>query len=192
VRNAVALDRFVPISTGGGQVLFAGTYLPSDGDPEKVGAEVVAENPDLFQGKDTQRLRLEQILVRLAADRYPGMETDQALSKLGKEQLWDDISGEPADYAGFVAAKVWRIWSHGPRDVMREPVWEVLHWLLVAFGLAGLAETLGGTADRHDLPRDHPGQRPARRLTAARPRPRPTPRRPGERRHRAIGEFVRQ
>src|SRR5690349_16105261 len=94
VRNAVALDRFVPISTGGGQVLFAGTYLPSDGDPEKVGAEVVAENPDLFQSQDAQQLRLEQILARLAADRYPGMETDQALSKLGKEQLWDDVSEE--------------------------------------------------------------------------------------------------
>lgn len=139
VRNAVALDRFVPISTGGGQVLFAGTYLPSDGDPEKVGAEVVAENPDLFQSQDAQRLRLEEILARLAADRYPGMDTDQALSKLGKEQLWDDISEEPVEYAGFVAAKVWRIWSHGPRDVMREPAWEVLHWLLVAFGLVGLA-----------------------------------------------------
>ncbi|HEY6731122.1 MAG TPA: hypothetical protein VI039_08870, partial [Solirubrobacterales bacterium] len=139
VRNAVALDRFVPISTGGGQVLFAGTYLPSDGDPEKVGAEVVAENPDLFQPQTAQRLRLEQILARLAADRYPGIETDQALSKLGKEQLWDDVSEEPLDYVGFVATKVWRVWSHGPRDVMREPVWEVLHWLLVAFGLAGLA-----------------------------------------------------
>ncbi|HEU4737748.1 MAG TPA: hypothetical protein VFS54_01565 [Solirubrobacterales bacterium] len=139
VRNAVALERFVPISTGGGQVLFAGTYLPSDGDPEKVGAEVVAENPDLFQSQDAQNLRLEQILARLADDRYPGMETDQALSKLGKEQLWDDVSEEPVEYAGFVATKVWRIWSHGPRDVMREPVWEVLHWLLVAFGLAGLA-----------------------------------------------------
>jgi 4-amino-4-deoxy-L-arabinose transferase-like glycosyltransferase len=139
VRNAVALDRFVPISTGGGQVLFAGTYLPSDGDPEKVGAEVVAENPDLFQPQDAQRLRLEQILARLAADRHPGMETDKALSKLGKEQLWDDVSEEPVEYAGFVATKVWRIWSHGPRDVMREPVWELLHWLLVAFGLAGLA-----------------------------------------------------
>lgn len=139
VRNAVALDRFVPISTGGGQVLFAGTYLPSDGDPERVGAEVVAENPDLFQSQDAQRLRLEQILARLAADRYPGMETDQALSKLGKEQLWDDVSEEPVEYAGFVATKVWRIWSHGPRDVMREPAWEVLHWLLVAFGLVGLA-----------------------------------------------------
>ncbi len=100
---------------------------------------MVAENPDLFQPQDAERLRLEQILARLAADRYPGMETDQALSKLGKEQLWDDITEEPAEYAGFVAAKVWRIWSHGPRDVMREPVWEVLHWLLVAFGLLGLA-----------------------------------------------------
>ena len=139
LRNAVALDRFVPISTGGGQVLFAGTYLPSDGDPEKVGAEVVAENPDLFAPQDAQRLRLEQILARLAADRYPGMETDKALSKLGKEQLWDDVSEEPLEYAGFVATKVWRIWSHGPRDVMREPIWEVLHWLLVAFGLVGLA-----------------------------------------------------
>jgi hypothetical protein len=139
VRNAVALDRFVPISTGGGQVLFAGTYLPSDGDPEKVGTEVVAENPDLFQSQDAERLRLEQILARLAAARYPGMETDQALSKLGKEQLWDDISEEPVEYVGFVATKAWRIWSHGPRDVMREPVWEVVHWLLVALGLLGLA-----------------------------------------------------
>jgi hypothetical protein len=139
IRNAVALDRLVPISTGGGQVLFAGTYLPSDGDPEKVGAEVVAENPQLFAPDTAQHLRLEQILARLAHARYPETETDQALSKMGKEQLWDDLSEEPLEYAGFVAAKVGRIWSHGPRDVMREPGWEALHWLLVAFGLLGLA-----------------------------------------------------
>jgi hypothetical protein len=139
IRNAVALDRFVPISTGGGQVLYAGTYLPSDGDPEKVGAEVVAENPQLFAPQDAQRLHLEQILARLAHSRYPELETDQALSKMGKEQLWDDVSDDPLEYAGFVATKVGRIWSHGPRDVMREPVWEVLHWALVAFGLLGLA-----------------------------------------------------
>jgi len=139
IRNAVALDRFVPISTGGGQVLFAGTYLPSDGDPEKVGAEVVAENPQLFGPGAAQELRLEQILARLAHARYPEMETDQALSKMGKEQLWDDVSEKPLEYTGFVATKIGRIWSHGPRDVMREPVWEVLHWLLIAFGLLGLA-----------------------------------------------------
>ncbi len=138
-RNAIALNRFVPISTGGGQVLFAGTYLPSDGDPEKVGAEVVARHPELFGPNAVRDLRLEQILARLAAQRYPGLESDKALSRMGREQLWDDVSEEPLEYAGFVATKVGRIWSHGPRDVMREPAWELLHWALVAFGLLGLA-----------------------------------------------------
>jgi 4-amino-4-deoxy-L-arabinose transferase-like glycosyltransferase len=139
VRNAIALDRLVPVSTGGGQVLFAGTYLPSHGDPERVGEEVVARHPELFGPHATERLRLEQILARLAAARYPDLETDQALSRMGREQLWDDISEEPLEYAGFVATKIGRIWSHGPREVMREPVWEALHWALVAFGLLGLA-----------------------------------------------------
>jgi hypothetical protein len=138
IRNAEALGRFVPISTGGGQVLFAGTYLPSDGNPEKVGEEVVARNPGIFDPADLHRLRLEQILARLAAQRYPGLESDQALSRMGREQLWDDIGEEPVEYAGFLAAKVGRIWSHGPRAVMREPLWEALHWALIAFGLLGL------------------------------------------------------
>ena len=56
---------------------------------------------------------------------------------MGRERLWDEVSTEPVAYAGFVAAKIGRIWSHGPRDVMRKPVWEALHWLLVAFGLLG-------------------------------------------------------
>ncbi|MBK5219435.1 MAG: hypothetical protein JJE35_06595 [Thermoleophilia bacterium] len=139
VRNTVALDRVVPISTGGGQVLYAGTYLPSDGDPEKVGAAVVAENPQIFAPADAQRLRLEQILARLATATYPDLESDQALSRMGREQLWDDISEEPLEYAGFLATKVGRIWSHGPREVMREPLWEALHWALLGFGLLGLA-----------------------------------------------------
>ncbi|HEX5376315.1 MAG TPA: glycosyltransferase family 39 protein [Solirubrobacterales bacterium] len=138
VRNAVALDRFVPVSTGGGQVLFAGTYLPSDGDPERVGAEVVERHPELFGPEAVERLRLEQILARLAEQRYPGVETDEALARMGREQLWDDISEEPVEYAGFVATKIGRIWAHGPREVMRQPGWELLHWALVAFGLAGL------------------------------------------------------
>jgi 4-amino-4-deoxy-L-arabinose transferase-like glycosyltransferase len=138
IRNAVALDRLVPISTGGGQVLFAGTYLPSDGNPELVGAAVVAEHPELFASGAVQRLRLEQILARLAAARHPELESDEALSRMGREQLWDDVSEEPLEYAGFVATKVGRIWSHGPREVMREPLWEALHWALLALGLLGL------------------------------------------------------
>jgi hypothetical protein len=137
-RNAIALDRFVPISTGGGQVLFAGTYLPSDGNPEKVGAEVVARHPGIFDPADVQRLRLEQILARLAAQRYPNLESDQALSRMGREQLWEDVSERPLEFAGFLATKVGRIWSHGPREVMRKPGWEALHWALVGLGLLGL------------------------------------------------------
>jgi hypothetical protein len=84
------------------------------------------------------RVRLEQILAALARQRYAGMETDAALARMGRERLWEDVSERPLEYAGFVAAKIGRIWSHGPRDVMREPVWEVFHWLLVALGLLGL------------------------------------------------------
>jgi hypothetical protein len=138
VRNAFALHRFVSVSTGGGQVLYSGTYLPSDGNPEAVGAAVVAEHPDLFGPHAVENLRLEQILARLGEHRYPELEPDQALSKLGKEQLWNDVSGHPGEYLGFLAKKVGRIWSHGPRAVMREPLWEALHWALLALGMLGL------------------------------------------------------
>ncbi|OJU84597.1 MAG: hypothetical protein BGO11_11095 [Solirubrobacterales bacterium 70-9] len=139
IRNAIALDRFVTVSTGGGQVLYAGTYLPSDGNPEKVGAVVVAENPDLFGPDALENLRLEQILARLAEATYPEMEPDQALSKMGKEQLGDDLTEHTGEYISFVAAKIGRIWSHGPRAIMRTPVWEALHWVLLGLGLLGLA-----------------------------------------------------
>ncbi len=138
VRNAFALNRFVTVSTGGGQVLYSGTYLPSDGNPEAVGAAVVAEHLDLFGPHAVENLRLEQILARLAESRYPGMEPDEALSKMGKEQLRDDIEHHTGEYVGFLAEKVGRIWSHGPRAVMREPVWEALHWVLLGLGLLGL------------------------------------------------------
>ncbi len=139
VRNAVAMGRFVPISTGGGQVLFAGSYMPSGGDPEKVGEEVVERHPELFAPGAVQQLRLEQILARLAAQRFPGMPTDEALGRMGRERLREDVSTEPLAYAGFLGSKLWLIWGRGPRDVMRQPAWEALHWALLAFGLIGLA-----------------------------------------------------
>lgn len=137
VRNEVALGRFVPISTGGGQVLFSGTYLPSGGDPERVGEEVLERHPGLRQQLPPDP-RLEQILAALAAQRYPDLDSDAALARMGRERLWEEVSKRPLPYAGFVAAKIGRIWSHGPRDVMRKPLWEALHWALVALGLLGL------------------------------------------------------
>ena len=95
VRNAVALDRFVPISTGGGQVLFAGTYLPSDGDPERVGAEVARRATPSCSGRE-----LPAAAAAAGADprprwppqRYPGAGNrrgalaDGARTALGRRQ----------------------------------------------------------------------------------------------------------
>jgi Dolichyl-phosphate-mannose-protein mannosyltransferase len=137
IRNAVVLERFVPVSTGGGQVLFAGSYMPSGGDPERVGEEVLERHPGLRRQLPGDA-RLEQILAALAEQRYPGVETDAALARMGRERLWDEIAERPLDYAGFVGAKIGRLWSPGPREVMREPFWRALHWLLLALALLGL------------------------------------------------------
>jgi 4-amino-4-deoxy-L-arabinose transferase-like glycosyltransferase len=176
VRNLIVLDRFVPISTGGGQVLFAGTYLPSGGDPLKVGQEVLERHPAVRRALLSEHLppagsgaspqlllsqlrppasggprqalsqrvsgpeppTLERILAALAAERYPGLQSDVALARMGKDQLWRDISEEPARYAGFLVDKLSLMWLHGPRGVMHEPAWALLHFLLIGFGLAGL------------------------------------------------------
>lgn len=165
-RNAVVLDRFVPVSTGGGQVLFAGSYVPSGGDPERVGEEVLERHPGLTRKlaagpgafvphgdineplpEVLDRYRLEQILAALAAQRYPGVPSDEALGRMGRERLWDEIGERPLGYAGFVAAKVWRAWSRGPREAMEEPGWRVFHLALVGLALVGLAVLVGRRPD---------------------------------------------
>lgn len=143
IRNYVVLDRFVPISTGGGQVLFAGTYLPSGGDPEKVGAEVLARHPGLIDEVKTThgaagQPPLESILAALAAREHPGVDSDIALAKMGRRQLLRDIRDDPVETAGFIATKVGRVWGMGPRTVMKQPVWRAFHFLILIPALAGL------------------------------------------------------
>ena len=148
IRNAIALDRFVPISTGGGQVLFAGTYMPSDGDPERVGAEVLERHPGLFGPDAAAATRLEQILAALAGQRYPGLETDAALARMGRERLWDDVSERAARVRGFrrgqdradLVARATR------RDARAGLAAAAL--ALVAFGLLGLASSPASAAGR--------------------------------------------
>ena len=152
IRNAVALDRFVPVSTGGGQVLFAGSYMPSDGDPERVGREALVRHPGLTRELASQylragapptltavldRVRLEEILAALAAQRFPGVESDRALSRMGRERLWRNLSEEPLDYAAFIARKVVRVWSHGAREVIERPGWKAFHLIILALALLG-------------------------------------------------------
>lgn len=145
LRNALALERFVPISTGGGQVLYAGNYLPSEGNPQRVAAELLERRPELRADLPRREGRageppyyLEEVLAALAARRHPELSTDVALSRMGRELLGENVTERPGEYAGFLLDKLDRIWTEGPREIMERPVWRVLHLAVVLAGLAGL------------------------------------------------------
>ena len=141
---------------------------------EQVGAEVLERHPGLLGA--AADLRTSGCAWSRSSPRSPPSAT-RAWKATRRSRGWAANSSgttspkQPLEYAGFVAAKIGAIWSHGPRDVMREPIWEALHWALVAFGLLGLvvlawrrrweALLLGD-----DLPLDHGDQRPAGRLAA--------------------------
>jgi hypothetical protein len=141
VRNLVVLDRFVPVSTGSGKALYVGTYLPADGDYQRVKAALVRR----FQGRELEpgshaldRVNPTPLFDRVAA-RYPGLERDQALSRIGKDQLFDYLGEEPLDYGAMLARKVGRMWSSGVGPAMSSTLGKIAQLILVALGLVGLA-----------------------------------------------------
>ncbi|MFN8161285.1 MAG: glycosyltransferase family 39 protein [Solirubrobacterales bacterium] len=141
VRNAIALDRFVPLSTGGGQALFEGSYRPSGGDPQRVMAEVLARNPGIRRELQSRPgpIYLDQVVAALATRRHPGEDTDAALAQMGRSAYLDQLRDDPFGLAGYLAGKTWRVWTVSTRQVMNGPLWRLFHLLLVAAALAGLA-----------------------------------------------------
>jgi len=141
VRNYVVLDRVVPISTGGGKALYVGTFLPADGEYQRVKA-VLAERylgRDLEPGSEAlDRIDPTPLFDRVAA-RYPELTRDAALGKVGKENLSTFLGEDPLGYAGMTARKVGRMWSSGIGEAMSSGPGRAVQILLVALGLAGLA-----------------------------------------------------
>jgi Dolichyl-phosphate-mannose-protein mannosyltransferase len=146
IRNAIVLDRVVPVSTGGGKALFIGTYLDADGDGPKLRELLLSERPALrerlSQGgpvDDPDRYVLERVLSRIAAERYPDLETDAALARMGRENLEDDVTQEPVAFAGMLAGKAYETWTDAPRAVMEREPWRALQLGMVVLALLGLA-----------------------------------------------------
>jgi hypothetical protein len=140
VRNAVELDRFVPISTGGGKALYVGTMLPADGEYQRVKALLVRR----YLGRDLQpgspaldEVNPTPLFDRVAA-RYPELPRDEALGRIGKENLSKFLGEDPSGYAAMTARKVWRMWSGGVGEAMGSTVGRVVQVLLVLLGLGGL------------------------------------------------------
>ena len=146
VRNAIVLDRFVPISTGGGKVLFIGTYLDADGDGPKLRELLLSQRPALRDRlaedgplNDPNRYILERLLAEIAAERYPSLSTDEALGRLGRQNLENNIADHPAQFAWMLTTKAFDTWTDTARASMQRLPWRALQLGILVFALAGFA-----------------------------------------------------
>lgn len=146
IRNLVVLDRVVPISTGGGKALYVGTYLPADGEYQRV-KQALAERymgPGLskFTPTDLDAIDPTPLFDRVAEEvqkEHPDLTRDEALGRAGKDNFSKYFGEDPRGYAAMTARKVGRMWSSGVGEAMSSTAGRAVQILLVALGLAGFA-----------------------------------------------------
>ncbi len=131
------LGRFVPVSTGGGKALFIGTYLPGDGLHDRTKQHLYHR----FRGTDPPPEQLRQIpmnpLLDEIAKEYPQLPRDEALGRVGRENLVRWATEEPRAVAQMMAGKIAHMW-HGSGSPSYTPAGGVVHYLVLVFGFAGL------------------------------------------------------
>jgi hypothetical protein len=139
IRNIDVLGRVVPISTGSGKALYVGTYLPADGEYQRVKALLVKryEHRDLAPNSTALDAVDPRPLFDRIAARYPDLSRDAALGKIGKENFSTYFGDDPFGYVEMTARKVGRMWSSGVGEAMSSGLGRALQILLVALGLAG-------------------------------------------------------
>jgi len=147
IHNTVEYERLVPLSTGGGQTLFAGSYLDSGGNPTRVSPDLLARNPRILarierenriSGEGPESITPERVFTLLASQRLPGLSTDEALARLGREQYGDALHDDPVGLAGFLFHKANRIWLRGRSGAIESLPGRLLHWLIVLSALSGV------------------------------------------------------
>jgi 4-amino-4-deoxy-L-arabinose transferase-like glycosyltransferase len=131
------LGRFVPVSTGGGKALFIGTYLPGDGLHERTKAHLYHR----FRGADPSPEELRQLpmnpMLDEVAEEYPALPRDEALGRVGRENLVHWATDEPRALAQMIAGKVAHMW-HGSGSPSYTPTGGAVHYLMLVAGFAGL------------------------------------------------------
>jgi 4-amino-4-deoxy-L-arabinose transferase-like glycosyltransferase len=141
IRNQVVLHRTVPISTGGGKALYVGTFLPADGEYQRVKA--ILAKRYLHREYDPHSQALEEVnpvpLFNRVADRYPDLPRDSALGKVGKQNFSHYFGEDPVEYLAMTARKTWRMWSAGIGEAMESTAGRIAQTLIVVLALAGLA-----------------------------------------------------
>ncbi|MGN6558751.1 MAG: hypothetical protein ACTHLH_12185 [Solirubrobacterales bacterium] len=139
IRNVVVLDRVVPISTGSGKALYVGTFLPADGEYQRVKAILVKryEHRELPPNSEALNKIDPTPLFDKVAARYPDLPRDSALGKIGKQNFSKFFGEDPGGYLAMTARKVGRMWSSGVGEAMDSTVGRVVQILLVFLALAG-------------------------------------------------------
>jgi hypothetical protein len=141
IRNVDVLGRVVPISTGSGKALYVGTFLPADGEYQRVKALLAKRYLD--RDLDPNSAALDAIpptpLFDRVAARYPELPRDSALGKIGKQNLSKYFGEDPLGYLAMTVRKVGRMWSSGVGEAMSSTAGRAAQILLVALGLAGSA-----------------------------------------------------
>jgi 4-amino-4-deoxy-L-arabinose transferase-like glycosyltransferase len=141
VRNIDVLDRVVPISTGSGKALYVGTFLPADGEYQRVKAILVERYEDRVL--DPHSEALDEVdptpLFDRVAARYPDLPRDSALGRIGKENLSRFFDEDPVGYLEMTARKVGRMWSSGVGEAMSSGIGRAVQILIVGLGLVGFA-----------------------------------------------------
>ncbi len=145
IRNVVVLERLVPISTGGGKALYTGTYLPADGEYQRVKAILVERyehrrlDPNSEALNEVDPTPLFSKVANEEIAKHPGLTRDEALGKVGKENFSKYFGEDPVGYLAMTARKVGRMWSSGVGEAMDGTAGRVVQILLVLAGLAGFA-----------------------------------------------------
>ena len=139
VRNLIVLDRFVPVTTGGGKALFVATYLPGKGRQLPTKRKLI----ERFSGKsevtdkEVASTQMKDLLDKVAR-KYPDMERDAALARIGRENFRKYVREQPGAYARMVATKMWNVWRRGSGPTMRAGGWIAFHYTMLALAITGL------------------------------------------------------
>jgi 4-amino-4-deoxy-L-arabinose transferase-like glycosyltransferase len=140
IRNFIVLDRFVPVTTGGGKALFVATYLPGDGRQIRVKRHLIEIRTGNHHVSDEEVARTQMSdLLDSVAKKYPNLERDAALAKIGRENFRKYVTEQPGAYARMVASKMWNVWRRGSGPTMRASGWVWFHYVILALAVVGLA-----------------------------------------------------
>jgi 4-amino-4-deoxy-L-arabinose transferase-like glycosyltransferase len=141
IRNVDVLGRVVPISTGSGKALYVGTFLPADGEYQRVKAILYERQTGKSlppQSEALNEVDPTPLFNRVARNAYPDLPRDSALGKIGKQNFSKYFGEDPLGYLGMTVRKVGRMWSSGPGEAMSSGAGRAVQILLVALGIAGL------------------------------------------------------